>query len=305
MSDYSSAGKPLGCGGFSFNSSALCGTGIGLRAPHAEQLATGEPPVKWLEVLADNYFADGGLVHRQLTAIRQHYPIALHSVGMSVGSTAPLNKAYFKQIKHLINCYQPALISDHLCFTGADNIESHDLLPLPFTEEAVRHTAERIMQIQDLLGTRIVIENISSYLRYHHSTMDEAEFITAVAEQADCFILLDINNAYVNQVNHGEDAMAFIERLPIARVKQVHLGGYETKPNFLLDAHNHAVSDPVWELFARFAGNAAEVPVLIEWDRDLPSLDVLLEQAQLAQAIMDPERRSGRAAADMSVNNNL
>lgn len=263
------------------------GAGIGLRTPHAEALLAGEPQTNWLEVLADNYFADGGEAHRQLEAVRQMYPVALHSVGMSVGSAGALDLAYFRKIKRLIARYEPALVSDHLCFTGADGLETHDLLPLPFTEEAVCSTAERIAQIQDLLGTQIAVENISSYLRYRHSTMSEAEFVGAIAERADCFILLDINNAHVNEVNHGEDARAFIRGLPVARIKQIHLGGYETKPNFLLDAHNHAVSEPVWALFAEFMRVAPHVPVLIEWDNDLPPLDVLLQQAQLAQRIID------------------
>lgn len=290
MFDDSSADAQSG-GGLSFNNEHLRGAGIGLRTRHSEQLATGEPQVNWLEVLADNYIADVG-ARRQLDAIRQHYPIALHSVSMSVGSTAALNEDYFKRLKELIVRYEPALVSDHLCWTGADGLESHDLLPLPFTEEAVRHTADRIARIQELLGTQIAIENISTYLRYRHSTMSEVEFIAAIAEQADCYILLDINNAYVNQINHGEDADAFLAGVNANRIRQTHLGGYETKPDFLLDAHNHAVSEPVWELFARFVRRLPNIPTLIEWDTDVPTLDVLLEQAQFAQRIIDQGGRS-------------
>ena len=258
-----------------------------MRDAHIPALVSGKPQVNWLEVLSDNYFADGGLAHRQLEAIREHYPIALHSVGMSIGSTAPLNKDYFKQIKKLIVRYKPELVSDHLCFTGAGGVESHDLLPLPWTEEALSNTVGRIKQIQDWLGMPIAVENISTYLRYRHSTIGEAEFISAVAEQADCFILLDINNAYVNQVNHGEDAETFIRSLPVERIAQIHLGGYETKPDFLLDAHNHAVSEPVWALFANFVSDTPNIPTLIEWDRDVPPLETLLEQAAHAQKLLD------------------
>ena len=269
------------------NTAPISGAGIGLRAPHAEELIIGHPEINWLEVLADNYFCDGGAVHRQLEAIREHYPITLHSVGMSIGSTEPLDTTYLSHIKKLARRYAPEWISDHLCFTGAHGIQSHDLLPLPFTEEAVRHTAMRIRQIQDFLGQPIMIENISTYLRYRHSVMNESEFITAIAEEADCFILLDLNNVYVNQVNHNENAKNFITNIPQQRVKQLHLGGHQTRKNFLLDAHDHPVAEPVWELFAEFVRDKPQIPTLIEWDNDIPPLKVLLEQASQAQRILD------------------
>ena len=273
--------------GHGFCQEPITGIGIGLRTPHVKDLINGSQEINWLEVLADNYFADGGAVHQQLETIRHHYPITLHSVGMSVGSTDPIDNNYLSRIKVLAMRYQPTWISDHLCFTNAENIQSHDLLPLPFTEEAVKHTAQRITQIQDFLGEAIVIENVSSYLRYKHSTMSEAEFITAIVEQANCFILLDLNNVYVNQINHNENALNFIDNIPKERIKQLHLGGYQTKPKFLLDAHNHAVSEPVWELFSQFIQTALHIPTLIEWDNDIPTFNVLLEQVRQAQRIID------------------
>ncbi len=271
----------------SYNTNPIGGVGIGLRAPFADALASGEARIDWLEALADNYFCDGGAVHHQLEAVREHYPIALHSVGMAVGSTDPLDTAYLSHIKRLAERYRPEWVSDHLCFTGCDGIQSHDLLPLPFTDEAARHTATRIRQIQDFLERPILIENISAYLRYRHSTMSEAEFVAAVAEEADCFILLDLNNAYVNQANHGENAEDFIANIPAQRIKQLHLGGYQTRKEFLLDAHDHPVSEPVWELFAKFARDNPRIPTLIEWDNDLPPLETLLEQAEQARHILD------------------
>lgn len=278
---------PVRSEGHSFSTSPICGTGVGLRTPHIQEFINGKVPVPWLEVLSDNYFAEGGILHQQLEAIRQHYPIALHSVGMSIGSTDPLDMVYFKNIKRLADRYQPQWVSDHLCFTSASGIQSHDLLPLPFTEEAVYHTAKRITQIQDFLERPLLIENVSSYLRYKHSTMSEGDFIRAIVEEANCFVLLDINNAYVNQENHGEEALAFINAIPQERIQQVHLGGYQAKPKFLLDAHNHAVSDPVWELFTQFVKRVPDVPTLIEWDNDIPTLEILLTQARKAQQIID------------------
>ena len=270
-----------------YSEQSIKDVGIGLRSPHIKELINSTPKTNWLEVLADNYFADGGIIHQQLEKIRQIYPIALHSVSMSIGSTDPLDIDYLQKIKSLAKRYQPDWISDHLCFSQAGGRQSHDLLPLPFTEEAVKHTVQRITQIQDFLEQQIVIENISSYLRYNHSTMNEAEFIRTITEQADCFILLDLNNCYVNQCNHNEDAFAFIDNLPTHRIKQLHLGGYQFKEKFLLDAHNNRISDPVWDLFKYFVHQNPTVATLIEWDNDIPSLEILLDEAHKAQMIIN------------------
>jgi len=278
-------------------SEAIRGVGIGLRAPHAAELASGRPRVAWLEVLADNYFAPGGPHHRLLEEVTRHYPVTFHTVGMSLGSVEPLDRDYFQRLKALAEQHQPAWLSDHLCFSSAAGKQFHDLLPLPYTEEALQHVCARIRQVQDWVGDRILVENISSYVRYQHSTMGEAEFLTAVAEQADCRLLLDLNNVHVNACNHGEDARAFLDAIPLERVGQIHLGGYQDRGDFLLDAHDHPVSEPVWALFAWWARHAPEVPVLIEWDNDIPELPVLLQQAGQAEHILGSARPPATGAS--------
>lgn len=262
------------------------GVGVGLRTPHIPEFAAGRAPVGWVEALADNYFNAGIAAHRALEAVRANYPVALHSVGMSLGSTDPINKGYFKNLKELAARYEPAWLSDHLCFTHAGDVQFHDLLPLPCTEEAVRHAAGRIREAQDLLGQRILIENVSTYLRYRDSSMNEIEFLRACADEADCHVLLDVNNLYVSAMNQREDPAAFMRAVPFERVRQIHLGGYQEKPDFLLDAHNNPVSAPVWDLFEQLAARLPHAPVLIEWDNDIPPLPKLLEQARTAAEIV-------------------
>ncbi len=262
------------------------GVGIGFRHPHAAELIRRKPPLGWLEVLADNYFAEGGLAHRQLADICAHYPITVHSVGMSLGSIDPPDFSYLQKIKNLAKRHDALSISDHLCFVSADNVRLHDLLPLPHTEEAVRHTASKIRQVQDFFEQRILIENISSYLTYQSSVMGEVEFLNAVATEADCDILLDLNNLYVSAYNHKYDVQAMLRGVNAERVRQIHLGGFEDKGVYLLDAHNHRVAGEVWDLLARLASWCSDIPVLIEWDNDLPALDVLLDEARHAERVM-------------------
>ena len=263
--------------------------GIGLREEHFADILRDKPPLDWLEVLADNYFSDGGIALRQLDETCQDYPIALHCVGMSLGSVEPLDYDYLTKVKHLANHYQALWISDHLCFTTVDNIQMHDLLPLPQTEEAVECVALKIRKAQDFFGQRILIENVSSYLTYEHSTLDEADFLSAVAERADCHILLDVNNCYVNACNHGYKPSAMLERMPFDRVREVHLGGFEDCGDFLLDTHGNPVSDPVWQLFEEFVAKRCDAPVLIEYDNQLPPLHILLNEADKALRIVSTE----------------
>lgn len=283
--------------------SELRGVGIGLRQPHAARLIEQKPAIDWLEVLTDNFFSAGGIIHQQLEALCAHYPIALHSVAMSLGSTDPIDWDYFKRIRTLKQRYQPKIISDHLCFTSFEGVQFHDLIPLPCNEETVSHVAQRIRQIQDFLDHPLLIENISSYLTYRESTMREMEFLNAVAQSADCGILLDLNNLYVNSCNHGFDAEAALSEIDWARVGQIHLGGFEDKGSYLLDAHSRKVSDPVWELFKKFAVLKPETPILIEWDNDIPSLETLLEQVKIARDALalsrcaDQSQRAVKAAA--------
>ncbi|WP_341503426.1 DUF692 domain-containing protein [Gallaecimonas sp. GXIMD4217] len=268
------------------------GAGIGLRPPHIAELLAGRPPLPWLEVLTDNYLDQGGLNLARLRRLAEHYPLVLHGVGLSLGSVSPLDLGYLKALKALKALVKPAWISDHACFTSLDGHHLHDLLPLPYTEEAVRHLAGRIRQVQDYLGEQILIENVSRYLDYRHSTMGEGDFLAQVAQEADCLLLLDVNNAYVNEVNLGEDSLAFFAALPLARVAEIHLAGYADQGQYLLDAHNSEVAAPVWQRYDRLLAMLAErelapVPTLIEWDNRIPPLDTLLAQRRLAQRRLD------------------
>lgn len=263
----------------------LKGTGVGLRSTHIGRILSERPALPWLEVLTDNHVAAGGLIPRQLAAVRADYPISFHCVSMSLGGTDALDQNYLRTLKRMIDTFEPTQVSDHLCFTSHASYHYHDLLPLPYTEEALHHVSERIKQVQDILGVRILVENVSSYLRFRHSTLTEPEFLAALCEEADCDLLFDVNNAYVNEVNHGTPAADFLRKLPLDRIREIHLAGYEDKGTYLIDAHNNRVSDAVWLLFAKVMSELPEVPVLIEWDNDIPELEVLLDEAARAESL--------------------
>lgn len=229
----------------------------------------------------------------QLEAIRSCYPITFHCVGMSLGGTDPLDMDYLHGVKTMIERYQPSMVSDHLCFTQHGQHNYHDLLPLPFNEEALAHFSQRITQIQDILETPILVENVSSYLTYQDSTISEAEFITELVSCTDCDLLLDINNIYVNAVNHDFSAQEYLRKIPVQRVREIHLAGYEDRSTYLLDAHNNRVSPPVWELYEQVISQHPGIPTLIEWDNDIPSFEVLRAEAATASALME---RYGLAA---------
>ncbi|HAJ91927.1 MAG TPA: hypothetical protein DCO71_04810 [Gammaproteobacteria bacterium] len=265
----------------------LTGTGLGLRSAHITRVLSQQPLVPWFEILADNHTASGGLIPRQLAAVRADYPITLHCVGMSLGGTDPLDYDYLRTIKRLMQTYEPVLVSDHLCFSSHASHQYHDLLPLPYTEEALRHVTERVRRVQDFLGIRLLVENVSSYLTYRHSTLSEPEFLAALAGEADCDLLFDVNNDYVNAVNHGDPAGDFISQLPQERIREIHLAGYEDKGDYLIDAHNNRVADPVWALFSEVIRQLPDIPVLIEWDNDIPALDILLDEAAQAERIRE------------------
>ncbi len=271
---------------------AITGVGIGLRSPHIDQLLATLPDIPWLEILADNHTAAGGRVAADLLRVAAHYPLTLHCVGMSLGGTDELDWHYLHGIKRVAEQCQPAWISDHLCFTALDGTQYHDLLPLPYTGECVRHVARRIDAVQDFLGRRLLIENVSSYVTYRHSVMSEAEFISALCAECDCDLLLDVNNIHVSAHNHGFAAQTFLDQVPLARVREVHLAGYEDQGDYLLDAHNHPVFEPVWELYRQLLQRAPDIPALIEWDNDIPPLAVLLAEA-------DKARQLQMAARDM------
>ncbi len=260
--------------------------GIGLRSVHIERILKEQPEVPWFEILMDNHTAQGGLIPRQLAAVREHYPLSLHCVGMSLGGMNPLDVAYLETIKRMMHEYSPVQVSDHLCFTHHGIHHFNDLLPIPFTRESLNHVSGRIDKVQDYLGRRILVENVSTYLQFRSSEMNEAEFMFELVNRTGCGILLDINNAYVNEYNHGFSAKAFIDTIPVEHVGEVHLAGFEDKTEYLIDAHNNRVSHPVWKLFEYYLQFGHRAPVLIEWDNDIPGLDVLLDEAARAKEII-------------------
>lgn len=277
--------------------SGIAGVGLGLRSKHVSEIISTRPPIPWFEVLTDNYFGEGGPPLAELEAVSSLYPITMHSVGMSLGSTNPLDVDYLKRIKVLVERFKPAWISEHLCWTSVHGVHLHDLLPLPYTPETVRHVVERILQIQDFFQDRLVIENVSSYLCYNHSTLTEWEFVGAVANEADCALLLDINNVYVSSINHGFDPLRYFQGLPLARIREIHLGGFEDRGEYLLDAHGSEVHEAVWNLYEQALQMFGPVPTLLEWDNNIPSLDILLREAKRANDILDLFETGGKALA--------
>lgn len=266
-----------------FCGQGIRGVGLGLRACHYQTILTGLPSVPWFEVLTENYLGKGGLATHYLSRIREHYPITFHGVSLSLGSTDPLNRDYLQQLERLIAKFQPAYISDHLSWSSFSGQYFHELLPLPYTEEAVTHVAGRIRQVQDYLGQQLLIENVSSYMTFVESSMPEWEFLQAVADRADCFILLDINNLYVNAINHSFNPQDYLNYLNITRIKQMHLSGFRDCHTHLLDSHDSGVAPPVWNLFADALQRLGEIPVAIEWDNAIPEFSELLAIASQAE----------------------
>ena len=260
------------------------GVGLGLRSAHYAEILDGSPSIAWFEALSDNYLGGGQPLH-QLSRIRERYPITLHGVGLSLGSTDPLNMHYLAQLKALVERIEPACVSDHLVWVCHGGRYFHDLAPLPYTEEALVHAAERIQRVQDVLGRQLLIENLSPYVRFAGCDHLEWEFLTELAHRADCFLLLDVNNVYVNAFNHGFDPLTYLNALPSERVKEIHLAGYEEQDSFLFDTYGRAVQDRVWVLYRQALLRFPRVPALIEWDTDIPSLAVLMAEAAKAKAL--------------------
>ncbi len=264
--------------------------GIGLRAPHHQQVIETRPDVGWLEVHSENYFGDGGSPLDYLERARELYPVSLHGVGLSLGSTDPLNREHLRRLKRLIARIEPGLVSEHLCWSSVDGRYLNDLLPLPYTEEAAAHLVVRIEEAQEFLGRQILIENLSSYLQYAHSTIPEWEFLATIAARADCGILLDVNNIYVSARNHRFDPLLYLRAIPSARVQEIHLAGHMIKRfddgDILIDTHNARVSADVWALYRYTLSHLGARPTLIEWDTDLPELAVLIDEARLASDLM-------------------
>lgn len=265
-------------------------TGIGLRSPHYTRFLTERPNVAWIEVHSENFFGDGGKPLHLLESLSHDYPISLHGVSLSLGSADELNWQHLKKLRDLIHRVNPCLVSDHLCWSSINGQYLHDLLPLPLTEEALTHVVQRIQQVQDYLGRQILIENVSGYIKYDSSTIPEAEFLASIAQQSGCGVLLDINNIYVNSVNFEFDPYHYINMIPAALVNEIHLGGYQEKTHhdktILIDTHDQPVTNAVWDLYRYAITQFGIKPTMIEWDSNLPALEILLQEANRAEAIM-------------------
>ena len=270
------------------------GFGLGLRVEHYAEILEGAPAVDWFEAVTENYLVPGGRPLQNLMRVRERFPIALHGVSLSIGSTTPLDLNYLSQVKALAKRVQPAWISDHLCWTGVNGKNLHDLLPLPYTEEALAHVVARVRAVQDILGRRILLENVSSYLAFHESRMTEWEFLAAIAQQADCLILLDVNNVYVSSVNHEFDPLAYLDGIPGERVQQIHLAGHESHGDYLIDTHDQPVPDAVWALYQEALRRYGHVPTMIERDANIPPLAELEAELRIARRLA--ERTTAEAA---------
>ncbi len=266
------------------------GFGVGLRHKHFPEFRSGRAQsVDWVEVISENYLAwDDGAYRRPvstLLTIRKNFPVALHGTSLSIGSSDPLDLTYLKKLKELIQKVEPICVSDHLCWTGVHGQTTHDLLPLPYTEEAIQWVSDRVARVQDFLGQKILLENVSSYVEFANPEMSEGEFLSAVASRADCGILLDVNNIYVSAFNHRFPAEDYLKHIPKERVGQIHLAGHTNKGTHLIDTHSDFVCDPVWELYREVARTFPPVNTMIEWDDDIPEWDVLAAEVGKARKI--------------------
>jgi uncharacterized protein (UPF0276 family) len=261
----------------------LAGFGLGLRTPHYEAVLNEPHAIDWLEIITENYLVPGGKPLDYLERIRERFPMVMHGVSLSIGSTDPVDTDYLAGVRTLAARIEPHWISDHLCWTGIDGRNLHDLLPLPYTEEALALVVARVGQIQDALGRQILLENVSSYLTFHESDMSEWEFLREVAARADCAILLDINNIYVSSVNHGFDALTYLQAIPTDRVRQFHLAGHSDLGGHLIDTHDHPIVEQVWNLYRAAVARFGAVPTMIERDDNIPALCELVAELQIAR----------------------
>jgi uncharacterized protein (UPF0276 family) len=260
------------------------GHGVGLRPQHYPAILDDGLRADWFEAISENYMLRGGRPLHALERVRAERPIVLHGVSLSLGATDALNQTYLTELRALADRFAPAWVSDHLCWGSYGKHYAHDLLPLPYTEEALDHVVRRVLAVQEALGRQIVVENVSSYVEFTHSTMPEWEFMAAVAERADCGILLDVNNVYVSAVNHGFDAERYLAGIPVGRVAQFHLAGHSDHGTHLLDTHDHPVRDEVWDLYRSAVTRFGRISTLVEWDEHIPPFAELLAEAERARA---------------------
>jgi len=259
------------------------GFGLGLRTDHYQHIIDERPAIDWFEALSENYMVAGGKPKHYLRRIREDYPIVLHGVSLSIGSSDELNPDYLNSLQELIHEVEPEWVSDHLCWTGVAGVNTHDLMPLPYTEEAISHVADRIIQVQDKLKRRLLIENVSSYVNYEHSCMQEWEFYAEVVERADCLMLLDLNNIYVSARNHHFDPFEYLKSIDAERVQQFHLAGHTDNSDHVIDTHDHDVRDEVWELYRAALRQFGFISTMIERDDNIPPFADLQAELDIAR----------------------
>ncbi len=261
------------------------GFGLGLRSDHYDHVIDNKPAIDWFEVNTENCMVAGGKPKYYLHKVRENYPVIMHGVSLSIGTTDPLNTEYLKKLRDLANEIQPEWVSDHLCWTTIGGLNTHDLMPLPYTNEAIDHVVQRVKQVQDYLGRQILLENVSSYVTYNQSAVEEWQFLNAIAEQSDCLILLDINNIYVSARNHGFDPLDYINGVDEKRVRQFHLAGHSDYGDYVIDTHDHPVADPVWSLYEAALERFGLVSTMIERDDNIPPFAELEEELDMARQV--------------------
>ena len=264
--------------------------GIGLRSVHHDELPTQRPAVGFIEAHTENYFHEGGAAVHALLRARANYPLSLHGVGLGLGSADGLDREHLQRVKTAIARFEPALVSEHACWGHAGGEHFNDLLPLPYTDEAVELLARQVGEAQDFLGVQLLIENVSAYVAFEYSRLQEWEFLAAVASRSGCALLLDVNNVYVSSQNLGQDAARFIDSLPLGSVREIHVAGHARNGSVLIDDHGSQVCEPVWALYRRAVARFGAVPTLIEWDNNIPALEVLVAEARRADSILGEVR---------------
>jgi uncharacterized protein (UPF0276 family) len=265
------------------------GIGVGLRTVHYSHILGTNPDVDWFEALSENYLDTGGRPRFVLEQLAERYPVVLHGVSMSIGGTDPLDWDYLQKLKALARSVGARWISDHLCWTGVSGRNTHDLLPMPYNEETLRHTADRVRIVSDFLETPLVVENPSTYLEFTTSSMTEWDYLAALATEADCGLLLDVNNVYVSSFNHGFDPNSYIDAIPPDRIVQYHLAGHSNHGTHIVDTHNDFVIDEVWALYARACARTGNVSTLLEWDADIPDFETVHAEGKKAAAFRSAE----------------
>jgi uncharacterized protein (UPF0276 family) len=277
-----------------FNGFTEYGVGIGLRIPHYNHILERKPVVDWFEIISENFMVDGGRPRHLLDQILEQYRVVQHGVSMYFGSVEPLNREHLRRLKALVQRTKTPWLSDHLCWGSVDGTYSHDLLPMPYTFEAAKKTAQKIREARDFLEVPVVVENVSSYAEFHASEMTEWQFLAEVVEDADCGILLDVNNIYVSAMNHEFDPLEYVNAVPAHRVAQIHIAGHSKYEKYILDTHDHPVIDPVWQLYARAIVRCGPTPTLLEWDDHIPTFDEVHAEAKKAQKYL--QRHAGTLA---------